>query len=168
MVFTTVVAKRLSGKVFLFLPRFNLFKSISLDRFASPGNDRESSLKAKHLCRVCARKRRNAGMQIHITPTFSSTFDHIPLANVSYVGFKVFEYFVKVCTRRHDMVITLAMSAGPVIEHNIHAGTTYTKPTPNTADKSSFFLIVRLSLHSCGIGMSAITMSELIFAAAAK
>lgn len=107
-------------------------------------------------------------MQIQMTPTFSSTLDHVPLASVSYVGFVVFEYRVKVCMRKHEMVIILATSAYSLIDKSKLVDSTYIKPTPKTADNSSFFLSVRLSLHNCGIGIRAIIMSELMFAAAAK
>ncbi len=45
---------------------------------------------------------------------------------------------------------------------------TYMKPTPNMVDSKSFLLSVKLSLHSCGIGIRAIIKSELMLAAAAK
>ena len=67
-----------------------------------------SSFEPKHFGNVYARKRRKAGIQMQITPTFSSTLDHVPLARVSYVGFVVFEYRVKVCTRRQEMVMILS------------------------------------------------------------
>jgi hypothetical protein len=82
-VFMMVDAKRLSGSVFFFLLIFLPLDDGFSGPCSSPCTDESSSAESQSLGRMSAKNRRKVGIQTHMTPTFSSTLDHTPLASVS-------------------------------------------------------------------------------------
>lgn len=78
-----VDAKRLSGNVFFFLLIFLPLDDGFLGPCSSPCMDKSSSAEPQSLGRISAKNRRKVGIHTHMTPTFSSTLDHTPLASVS-------------------------------------------------------------------------------------
>lgn len=82
-VFMIVDAKRLSGSVFFFLLIFLPLDDGFLGLCPLLCMDKLSSAEPQSLGRISVKNRRKVGIQTHMTPTFSSTLDHTPLASVS-------------------------------------------------------------------------------------
>lgn len=118
-----------------------------------------------------ARKRRNEGMQVHMTPTLVSKTEYTPALRLSYRGFLEEAYRARDCRRIHETTIVLFKVS--VSNNSIHYSTfrtanTYMLPTLKIESSKSFLSTLSFSFKSSGIGMIRIAVSRAIFTAAAQ